>query len=156
MKVGFARPLAGIVGAALLVGVALSCASSKQKAEPAAALRAGIRDVVADPARATRMLATVDELEATAGQLDTLIVEARAAIVPLLRDYRSSRAAVESSLAEFNSKRDALAQRMLAAHAALKADATAPEWKKLRKLETEMLLSAAHRSLGTAPAGREG
>ncbi len=149
------RVLAALAGMTLLLGVALSCASSTQKAAPAAELRAGVREVVADPVRATRMAAAVDELEATAGRLDALLGESHAAIVRLLRDYHSSRAAVESSLAEYNTKRDALAQRMLSAHAALKADATAPEWKKLWKLETEVLKSAATRSLGTESARKE-
>ena len=53
--------------------------------------------------------------------------------------------------------REALALRVLTAHAALKAEATAPEWKKLRKLEMEMITSAATRSLGqAAPSGKEG
>ncbi len=143
------RFLGASAGMTLFVAIVLSCASSTQKSAPAAELRAGIREVVADPARATRMLAAVDELEATAGRLDALLGESHAAIVRLLRDYRSSRAAVESSLADYDARRDALAQRMLATHAALKADATAPEWKKLWKLEAQVLKSAAARSLGT-------
>jgi hypothetical protein len=56
-----------------------------------------------------------------------------------------------------NGKQEYLARRCLTAHAALKAEATAAEWKKLRKLELEMMMFAASRSLGQAtPAGKEG
>jgi hypothetical protein len=121
------------------------------------ALRAGIQEVVADPVRASKMLAAVDEIEAAIGELNSLIAVERASLRALLLDHGSSRAAVDASLAEFNANHEALARRCLTAHAALKAEATAAEWKKLRKLELEMMTFAATRTLGqAAPAGKEG
>jgi hypothetical protein len=49
-----------------------------------------------------------------------------------------------------------LARRVLAAHVALKGEATAAEWKKLRKTEMDMVMFAASKSVGQgAPAGKE-
>ena len=144
------------LAAVLLPAIAL-WAGSKEDPDPAAELRAGIRDVVADPARASKMLAAVDEIETVIGELNSLIADERTLLRALLLDHSSSRAAVDASLAEFNAKHESLARRCLTAHAALKAEATAEEWKKLRKLELEMMTFAATRSLGQAtPAGKKG
>jgi hypothetical protein len=149
--------LAALACAALLVPVALSFAGSKEKSDPVASLRSGIKEVVADPDRAAKMLAAVDEIEAAIGELNSLIADERASLRALLLDHGSSRAAVDASLAEFNANHESLARRCLTAHAALKAEATAAEWKKLRKLELEVMTFAASRSLGqAAPAGKEG
>ena len=155
MKVGPLRSLTALLGATLLLSLALSCASSKKTPDPAVKLRTGISENVADTARAASMLAAVDEIKAAVGQLDTLVAKERASLVTLLRDYGTSRAALDASLAEFTAARESVARRALAAHARLKADATAPEWKKLRKLEIEMLMFVATKSVGKAPAGKE-
>jgi hypothetical protein len=156
MKPGLSRFLTVLLGVAMLLSGALAYAGSKAEADPVGKLRAGIEKNVADPSRATTMLAAVDEIEATVGELNSLIAEERASLAALLRDPGSSRAAVDASLEGFNSKRESLARRVLAAHAALKAEATAAEWKKLKKLEMEMVLFAATRSLGqAAPSGKE-
>jgi hypothetical protein len=157
MNVGLSRSLAVLVGAALLLSVALAYAGSKEEPDPAGQLRAGIKETVADPARAAKMLASVDEIEALVGELNSLIAEERASLGTLLRDFGSSRAAVDTSLEKFNSKREALALQVLATHVAFKAEATEAEWKKLRKLEMEMVMFAATRALGqAASAGKEG
>ncbi len=156
MHVGLSRSLAAVVGAALLLGAGVAGAGSGGGEDPAVELRAGIRDTVKDQDRAARMLATVDEIEALVGELDRLVGEERAAIGGLLRDHGSSRAAVDASLEVFNGQREALALRVLTAHAALKAEATPAEWKKLRKLEMDMVMAAATKALGQAsPAGKE-
>ena len=157
MNVRRSSQLTALACAVLLVpGIAL-WAGSKDDPDPAGKLRAGIQEVVADPTRASKMLAAVDEIETAIGELDTLIADERASLRALLLDHGSSRAAVDASLAEFNANHESLARRCLTAHAALKAEATAVEWKKLRKLELEMMTFAASRSLGqAAPAGKEG
>jgi len=155
MEVGPSRSLPALAGVALLFCLPLSCASSKKTPDPAGELRTGIGEIVADPARAAKMLATVDEIEAAVREIDTLATRERASLLVLLRDYASSRAVLEASLAEFNTARESLARRVLTAHAALKADATAPEWKKLRKLEMEMITFAATQSVGRESAGKE-
>ena len=149
--------LAALVSAALLIPAIALWAGSKGEPDPAADLRAGIQDVVADPARASKMLAAVDEIETVIGELNSLIADERASLRALLLDHGSSRAAVDASLTEFNANHESLARRCLTAHAALKAEATAAEWKKLRKLELEMMTFAATRSLGQAtPSGKKG
>ena len=149
--------LAALVSAALLIPAIALWAGSKGEPDPAADLRAGIQDVVADPARASRMLAAVDEIETVIGELNSLIAGERASLRALLLDHGSSRAAVDASLTDFNANHESLARRCLTAHAALKAEATAAEWKKLRKLELEMMTFAATRSLGQAtPSGKKG
>ena len=149
--------LAALVSAALLIPAIALWAGSKDEPDPAGELRAGIQDVVADPARASKMLAAVDEIETVIGELNSLIADERASLRALLLDHGSSRAAVDASLAEFNANHESLARRCLTAHAALKAEATAAEWKKLRKLELEMMTFAATRSLGqSTPSGKKG
>jgi cell division septum initiation protein DivIVA len=151
------RWLWNTLGVALLVAVALSCSSSKAPPDPAAELRAGIDEIVADEARAATMLAAVDQIEAAAAEADRLFAEERAALVPLIRDHGSSREAIERSLADFNARHESLARRFLAAHASLKAQATAAEWQELRKLEMSMIRFAASQSVGeAAPAEKEG
>jgi hypothetical protein len=130
----------------------LSCTSSKERPDPVENLRAGIREVVMDPARASKMLTAVDQMEAAIAENRRLIDDERAALLSLLRDYRSSREEIERSLAEFNTRHEASAQSFLATHAALKAEATEPEWKKLRKLEMELLMFAAAQALGEKAA----
>jgi len=149
--------LAALVSAALLIPAIALWAGSKDEPDPAGELRAGIQDVVADPARASKMLAAVDEIETVIGELKSLIADERASLRALLLDHGSSRAAVDASLTEFNANHESLARRCLTAHAALKAEATAAEWKKLRKLELEMMTFAATRSLGqSTPSGKKG
>lgn len=151
-----ARCLATLLGAAALLVVAPSCAGTKQAPDPAAELRIGIQETIADPARASSMLAAVDEIEAVVDDLDRLLADERTTLTALVRDHGSTRAELERSLAEFNSRRESLALRVLTAHAALKAEATAAEWKRLRKLEMNMITFGAAKSLGqTAPFARE-
>jgi hypothetical protein len=141
---------------ALLVPAALSCAGSKAPPDPVAELRGGINEIVADEARAATMLAAVDHLEAAIGEADGLIKDERTALIPMFRNYRSSREEIERSLAEFTSRHEAIARRFLTAHVSLKAQATEAEWKKLRKLEISMIQFVASKSLGqTAPFKKE-
>lgn len=157
MNVRRSYQLTALACAVLLLPAIALWAGSKNDQDPAGKLRAGIQEVVADPTRASKMLAAVDEIEAAIGELNSLIADERASLRALLLDHGSSRAAVDASLAEFNANHESLARRCLTAHAALKAEATAVEWKKLRKLELEMMTFAASRSLGqAAPAGKEG
>ena len=157
MNARLTRTLAAVGLVALLLPAIALWAGAKGEPDPAAELRAGIQDVVADPARASKMLAAVGEIETVIGELNSLIADERASLGALLLDHGSSRAAVDASLTEFNAKHESLARRCLTAHAGLKAEATAAEWKKLRKLELEMMTFAATRSLGQAtPSGKKG
>jgi hypothetical protein len=156
MTTHFPRCLIVLAGAVLSISVALSCASSKQPPDPAANLRAGIGELGGAPERTAKMLATVDDIEAAVGEASDLVARERAELVTLLRDYSSTRAEAEASLAGFNDRRDALMERILAAHVALKSSTTPDEWKKLRKLEMEMIRFAATKSVGKAPTGKVG
>ena len=156
MTTFLSRSLFALAGVALSLSVALSCASSKQAPDPAASLRAGIGELGGAPERTARMLAAVDDIDAAVGELNDLVARERAEIVTLLRDYSSPRAEVEASLAGFNTSRDALMERILAAHVALKSSTTTDEWKKLRKLEMEMIRFAATKSVGKPPTEKVG
>jgi hypothetical protein len=98
MNSRLSRTLAALAWAALLVPVGLASASSKENKDPVASLRSGIKDVVADPARVSKMLAAVDEIETAIGELNSLIADERASLRALLLDHGSSRAAVDASL----------------------------------------------------------
>lgn len=157
MRVPMSRLPGALALAAVLLPAIVLWAGSKDDRDPAAELRAHIREVVADAPRASKMLAAVDEIEAAVGELDILITGERVSLRALLLDHGSTRAAVDASLEQFNTRHEALARRCLTAHCALKAEATAPEWKKLRKLELELMTFAASRSLGQAESsGKEG
>jgi hypothetical protein len=156
MNAGLSRTLVALA-LVLLLGAVAGPAVAKEQEDPVGKLRAGISEAVTDPARAAKLEAAVDGIEAVVKELNDLMAAERAGLATLIRDPGSSRAAVDASLQEFNGKREALARRALASHAAFKALATADEWKKLKKLETEMLMYAATRSLGqTASTGKEG
>jgi hypothetical protein len=135
MKLRLSHLLAAFGLAAVVLPALALWAGSKDDQDPAGKLRAHIHDVVADPARAAKMLAAVDDVETVIGELDSLIAGERASLSALVLDHGSTRAAVDPSLTAFNSKHEALARRCLTAHCALKAEATAAEWQKLRKLE---------------------
>jgi len=92
------RLLAALGLAALLVPAIALWADSKEEPDPVAELRAGIQEVVADPARASKMLAAVDEIEAAIVELNGLIAVERASLRALLLDHGSSRAAADASL----------------------------------------------------------
>jgi hypothetical protein len=157
MKLRLSHLLAACGLAAVLLPALGLWAGSKDDQDPVGKLRDHIQEVVADPTRAAKMLAAVDEIEATIGELDSQIAAERASLGALLLDHGSARAAVDASLDDFNAKHEALARRCLTAHCALKAEATAAEWKKLAKLELEMMTFAATRSLGQAASvGQEG
>lgn len=140
----------------LLLLVATACTSSKSPPDPVADVRTRIDALVADDARAARMQDALDQLEAALGEADRLFADERASLAPLIRDYSSSRGDFERMLADFNSRHESVARRFLAAHAALKAEATEAEWRELRKLEMETIRLAASRSVGeTAPFRQE-
>lgn len=143
-----ARWLRTTLTLALLVPPGLACAK-KAPPDPVAKMRGGIGTVVADKARAARMQATLDEIAAAMADADRLFAEERAAVTPMLRSYKSTREEIDRSLAEFNARHEAIARRFLAAHASLKAQATAAEWKELRELEMALVQSGAGKSAGT-------
>lgn len=149
------RPsVARALAAACVVSTLLSApalAGSKKKADPIGDLRVAIAKNVADPQRATRMTASVDELEGLIRELGALALRQRDAVAPLLRDYTKSREEVEAKLAEFNEQRNALAKKALDVHAAFKRAATADEWWKLAKTEERALAYVAATSVGTEP-----
>ena len=139
------------VAATLSTTLLRASPGSKKKADPIADLRAGIAKNVADAERASRMSASVDEMERLIGEAGALVVKRKAELSPLLRDYRASREAVEAKLAEGNDQRAALARKVLEAHVAFKKETTPDEWKKLAKLEEQALGYAAVSSLGQQP-----
>ncbi len=150
-------PLLNALAIGLLMPAALSCAA-KTPPDPVAELRSGIDEIVADEARAARMQVALEEIAAAIGEADSLFAEERAALIPLVRNHGSRREEIERSLALFNARHESAARRFLAAHAALKAEATPAEWEELRDLEMSVIQSAGSRSSGTAapPDEKEG
>ena len=139
------------VGVVSALPAALAFASSSKEKDPTGDLRAGIAKHVTDPERASRMTASVDEMERTVQTLGALAVRQSETLAPLLRDYGRSREEIEAKLAEVADQRTALARKMLEAHAAFKKETTAAEWKKLAKLEERALAYAAAKSVGQEP-----
>jgi cell division septum initiation protein DivIVA len=135
---------------ALLIPLALSC-GSKEPPDVLADMRGGIDEIVSDDARAARMRAALDELESTIVEADSLFEKERITLDAMVRNYGSTREEIERSLAEFNTHHETFARRFLASHAALKAEATAEEWKKLRELE----MSVVQEAVAPNPAAKE-
>lgn len=143
-------------GLALVLSATLASASSK-KTDPIADLRAAIGKNVADPERATRMSAAVDDMERLIQEAVAFAGKLNAELTPMLKDYGATREAIEAKFGELNAERAVLAERMFEAHLAFKAAATPAEWKKLRKVEERALVEALAKSLqGEEPAGKEG
>jgi hypothetical protein len=139
----------------LLVPLALAC-GSKEPPNAVADMRGGINEIVIDPARAARMQAVLDKIEAAVVAADSLYEEERVALEAMVRNYGSSREEIEQSLLGFNALHESYARRFFAAHASLKAEATAEEWKELREFEMSVIQSAATRATEeTAPAENE-
>jgi hypothetical protein len=142
---------------ALLLPATLAVAGSKKKTDPVADLRAAVANEVADPDRAARMTAAIDDLAAQIGQAGAFAARVSAELAPMLKDRAVSREAIEAKFAELNAERAVLAERTFSAHLALKAAATPAEWKKLRKVEERVLAEALGKSLqGEEPEGKEG
>lgn len=148
--------LAGLCVAAAL-SATLAVASSKKKADPVADLRAAVAKEVADPERAARMTAAIDDLAAQIGAAGAYAARVNAELAPMLKDRAATREAIEAKFAELNTDRAVLAERTFSAHLALKAAATPAEWKKLRKVGERVLAEALGKSLqGDEPEGKEG
>lgn len=148
--------LAGLCTAATLWAT-LAVASSKKKTDPVADLRAAVAKEVADPERAARMTAAIDDLAAQIDQAGAFAVRVNAELAPMLKDRAATREAIEAKFAELNTDRAVLAERTFSAHLALKAAATPAEWKKLRKVGERVLAEALGKSLqGDEPEGKEG
>jgi hypothetical protein len=154
MKVGQSRSLTLFLCALPLILV-VACAPKAPK-DPAGALRAAVNKNVADKARADKMLAVVAQLEAAAADVDTLVADERALLVPMLSDYGSSRTDVEKALGGFNLRREAIARRFLELHASFKVSATQAEWDQLRKPEMELIKLGASKGVGQTAAPKKG
>ena len=141
----------------LALPATLASASSKKKTDPIADLRAAIAKEVADPDRAAKMSATVDEMERLIGEAGRFAGRLNAEVAPMLKDYGVSRETIEAKFVELNAERAVLAERMFEAHLALKAAATPGEWKKLKKVEERALAEALAKSVEQPPlVGKEG
>ena len=141
----------------LALPATLASASSKKKTDPIADLRAAIAKEVADPDRAAKMSATVDEMERLIGEAGRFAGKLDAELAPMLKDYGVSRERIEAKFEELNAERAVLAERMFEAHLAFKAAATPEEWKKLKKAGERALAEALAKSVEQpALVGKEG
>jgi SMC interacting uncharacterized protein involved in chromosome segregation len=141
----------------LALPATLASASSKKKTDPIADLRAAIAKEVADPDRAAKMSATVDEMERLIGEAGRFAGKLNAELTPMLKDYGVSRETIEAKFEELNAERAVLAERMFEAHLAFKAAATPEEWKKLKKAGERALAEALAKSVEQpALVGKEG
>jgi hypothetical protein len=155
------RPLITILLASccfvLVLTTARASASSKKKTDPIADLRTAIVQNVADQDRAAKMSSVVDEMEKLIRDAGSFAGRVSAEVVPMLKDYGASRETIEAKFAELNVERASLAEKMFAAHLALKAAATPGEWKKLKKIEERALAEALAKSVEQPPlTGTEG
>lgn len=142
---------------ALALPATLAVAGGKKKTDPIADLRTAIAQEVADPDRAAKMSAAVDELEKQVAGAAAFAARVNAELAPMLKDRAATREAIEARFAELNTDRAVLAEKTFSAHLALKAAATPAEWMKLRKVEERALVEALAKSLqGDEPAGKEG
>jgi hypothetical protein len=141
----------------LVLPATFASASSKKKTDPIADLRAAIGKNVADQDRAAKMSSAVDEMERQVRAATAFAGRVNDEVLPMLKDYGTSREKIEAKFTELNAERASIAGKMFDAHLAFKAAATPEEWKKLRKVEERALAEALAKSVEQQPlAGTEG
>jgi hypothetical protein len=134
---------------ALLVTVcvagAVSCGLLRPggKADPVSALRTEITEMVADAARRDTMLRAVDRMLAAIERLDQLLAAQRKELETKVRDYTTTRRALETMLDRHLKARQAVWDELAKAHYEFKSTATPTEWKRLAGKEKAALASAA-------------
>ena len=135
----------------VLAACAVSCASFGSGDKDAVAeLKAGIQETVSDSARAAKMLKTVDKIVASVEQLDKLIASQREQLNAQIKNYSTTRKALDASMASKLKARQAVIDKLAAAHYDFKSQATAKEWKKLCKQEKKAIAWVKNRSEGGA------
>ena len=120
---------------------AVSCASFRSGAESNELneLRSEITVTVADAARRQEMLKAVDRMVASIDELSKVNQRQREQINAQIRDYSTTRKALETTLANGLKTQQAIIDNLTKAHYDFKSQATAKEWKKLAKKEEKVL-----------------
>jgi hypothetical protein len=120
---------------------AVSCASFRSGAESNELneLRSEITVTVADAARRQEMLKAVDRMVASIDELSKVNQRQREQINAQIRDYSTTRKALETTLANDLKTQQAIIDNLTKAHYDFKSQATAKEWKKLAKKEEKVL-----------------
>ena len=137
--------------AAILAGLVLlaSCATITQAPDPVK-VRAQIaeareqelalvRETVADPARAARLIELLRERDRLGEEHARLLVAHREKIAVLAADYDARREDFEALLTDFNRQRAVAQKETIDLVAAMKVATTADEWETISKFQLKRL-----------------
>jgi hypothetical protein len=147
-----------VVAIAMLAVTLLSCASLRQPPDPEK-VRAQIaeareqeielvRNTIADPGRAERLLELLTERDRLVKEHAQRVIEHRERIAALAADYDAGREDFEALLADFNRQRASAQKETIDLVDAMKAATTPDEWKvisrfQLKRLEPRKLVYGA-------------
>ncbi len=127
---------------------AVSCSSLQfgEKTTALDELRSAITEKVTDEARREKMLKAVDRMVASIEELNTIADRQRDQVNIQIRDYSTTRKALEATLANNLKERQAIIDNLAKAHYDFKSQAAEEEWKKLSKKEKKALAWVVHNS----------
>lgn len=128
-----------------IVAVACGCAGSSSKAtdeeiirDSSEELRQSVTRNVEDQSRKDRMLSLVDQIESTQRDFSIRAAEFAAKYRAMDAAYDTPRAQFDQLFADFNTQRIRSRNRILDLHFQLAALATAQEWSRIGKAESDM------------------
>ena len=122
--------------------------------EQAAAMRAAITRVVAEPARRGELLAQVDALELVLKEQNQDLSSRARELQALNSDYDATRARFEDALAHFRARVDARFTRIQSAHFEMVRHMDEKEWKQVVDLEHKALKAASSADLNAITGGK--
>jgi hypothetical protein len=122
-----------VLAACMLQG---SCALFGKHGNPLDELRQAIRDTVADPARTTAMLESLERSDQLMLRSARLLADGAAAQIELFVDYDTTPAQFQALFEEVSSARRELQEALLREHIVFKNTATAGEWAALVGIHT--------------------
>jgi hypothetical protein len=132
--------------ATLLAAALMSACATKEKPSSAEVaevklddLKASVREVVGDEARARKVVALLDEMQAIVAAQSEALTAHESRIKALLADYTTSEADLRSEFAKFNASRTERALRGVEIAAEMRAATTADEWAGLHKARKKAL-----------------
>lgn len=138
--------------AALLVLVPLSsCGGQRSREEAAIDAKQQIRSIITEPSRAERLLAQIDLWDATLAAKQKTDAEYLARRDALNSDYTATPEAFRALQAAQSVVIDGQLTRFLAIRAAIIADTTPDEWRRLSSLRDELRTGSITSSEGTKP-----
>ncbi len=111
-------------------------------------IRAGVREEIKDPGRASEAVGLVDQMEQMIMEASEARKAHEARIVSLNANYDATEEDFKAVFREFNAKKNSRQDRLVGVIQQAKALTTAAEWKAIAKVKAHALEAAVHAELG--------